>query len=260
MSIRARNIIFITFLCIFVTGTVLLCIQSGEKRHLLSCERVEINLTDGRDYIKEDDIRRYLSTGLGSLIGQRIDSIKLYRIEEIIESKAAVKGCEAWTSPDGCLHLDISQREPAIRLIWSDGVSYADEEGFIFPLAGTLEVDVPEVRGAIPIDRPLKGRGLARDGCEREWVQGVLKLIDEMEDRKDLRGRLKSISVRHNGDLCIRLNDCQELFILGEAQEIEDKLDAMREYFRKIAPSKTEGYYKSVNLKYNKQIICRKDI
>ena len=68
---------------------------------------------------------------------------------------------------------------------------------------------------------------------------------------------IRHIRVRPGGDLLLTLDGRDEQFIIGQPEDIADKLTRIDRYLALIAPSKPEGYYKTVNVKYNQQIICR---
>lgn len=252
--------LFIVFLCLFVAGTGVLYGVSREKRRERTCERVEVRIRDKYRFVDEDEIKGYLQKGFGSIWGTRIDSVDLSGIEKYIESKSAVRKCEAWCSSDGCLHLDITQRVPAIKFKLDDYSFYADREGFAFPLGNDSKIDVPQVGGSLPLKVSRQQRGEFGSEKERVWVMSVLDLLDRLEDSKEFRGRLEGLSVRRDGDLVLKLKDCNALFIIGEPVDIDGKIKGMSRYFSHIEPDKGKGYYKSVNLKFNKQIICRRDI
>ena len=58
-------------------------------------------------------------------------------------------------------------------------------------------------------------------------------------------------------DLLLTLDGRSEEFIVGQPEGIADKLTRIDRYLGLIAPSRPEGYYRTVNVKYNQQIICR---
>lgn len=76
------------------------------------CSRLEISFADSLRFVREQDIREYLDSRYGPCIGERLDSIRLASIEDMLESRSAVMRAEAWTTRDGTLHIDITQRAP----------------------------------------------------------------------------------------------------------------------------------------------------
>ena len=69
--------------------------------------------------------------------------------------------------------------------------------------------------------------------------------------------RITHIHVSPGGELLLNLSGRSELFFVGQPDNIPDKFMRIDRYLGVIAPSKPEGYYNTVNVKYNQQIICR---
>jgi len=234
-----------------LAGFVILhgCVEKANSRRL--CDSLDVRIEGDLEFVTQDDIRGYLDKRYGCYIGAPLDSINLGYIEDLLKKKSVVKGCEAWTTRDGVLHVSIRQREPALRFDRGGSGFYIDREGSVIPLHPSYTAPVPVVEDNIP---PLE------KGEKAEWSTGVLALVDFIGTSKAWKERVKKISVNAAGDLEIRLRDGKERYILGAPDAPRDKFDRIQKYFTYIVPEKGEGYYKSVNLKYNNQIICRKDI
>ncbi len=260
MNRKIAYILFVSLLLIFGIGSAFLLYLSKEKRREIACSSIEISFSDSLKFVSEEDIKSFLKKNYGEYIGQKIDSVALWRIEELVESRSAVTGSEAWISSDGVLHLTISQRAPELRFMNGNKGFYVDSQGYIFPLHKSYTADVDVITGAIPIQYSENYQGYASTESDKEWIEGVLHLYRELKRNKTWRNMLEGISVRRNGDLAVKMKTGSELFILGEPRRIDEKLKNLETYTLKIAPSVEKDYYKSVNLKYKKQIICRKDI
>jgi len=187
----------------------------------------------------------------GPCIGMQLDSIDLASIEKLLESKGVIINSEAWTTRDGVLHISIEQRAPVLRFQRGAEGFYIDHDGYVFPLHPSYTAEVPLVEGAIP---PIEGEGW------ESWTAGVLELNDFVSKSRVWRDKVEKISVAGKGDIELKLADCGERFILGWPDAIPEKFAKIEKYFSTIQPSLEDIKYKSVNLKYNKQIICRKDI
>ena len=138
---------------------------------------------------------------------------------------------------------------------------YVDAEGYIFPLHPTYTAPVPVVDGAIPVDLPADYKGPAEDPYAKGWIDGVLTMHRFISSSRNWQRGIQHIRVRPGGDLVLTIKGRDEQFIVGQPEDVVDKLGRIDRYIGLIAPSKPEGYYKTVNVKYNQQIICRqKDI
>ena len=239
-------------------GVVFLYRQVRQENDQLVCGRLDVHFVDSLRFVSEQDIRDYLDKRYGPYIGERMDSVQLARIEDMLESRSAINRCEAWTTDDGVLHLDITQRAPVLRFMRSEEEGfYVDERGYIFPLHPSYTAPVPVVEGAIPVDIPTGYKGEAQDERARAWIAGVLAMNRHIASNRSWQRRIEHIRVRPGGELLLSLTGRSEEFFVGQPQEIPDKLQRIDRYIGTIAPSKPQGYYHTVNVKYKQQIICR---
>ena len=223
------------------------CVRAEDSHKL--CESLDVQIRGELEFVSEQDIRSFLDRSYGCYIGARLDSIDLGRIENLLDSKKVVLGSEAWTTRDGVLHVSVEQRAPVLRFQRGQEGFYMDREGFTFPLHSSYTAPVPLIEGAIPpIDK----------GERPEWAAGILALSDYIESSAKWKERVEKISVNPRGDIELRTTG-GERFIIGSPTMLEDKFSRLEKYYTHILPAKGDKYYKSVNVKYNKQLICRKD-
>ena len=225
------------------------CVHREDSRKL--CDRLDVQFKDKLEFVTEEDVRGFLDRKYGVYIGVRLDSLDLDRMERMLEEKSVVLNSEAWTTRDGVLHVSIEQRAPVLRFQRGDKGFYVDKTGYVFPLHKSFTADVPVIEGAIP---PIE------DGSRPEWTAGMLQLMEYARTSRVWKDRIEKISVNGAGEVEIKMSGSPERFILGFPDELDGKFGRIAKYYSHILPSVSEGYYKSVNLKYNKQIICRKDI
>ena len=248
------------FVCLFAAATVLLAMSAHARHGEVCCNGLDVILRDSLGMVDGTDIKDCLDNAYGSYIGQKLDSISLADMEGLLLAKGMVKSCEAWTTDDGMLHVAVSQREPAVLLKDGGRSWYADRDGFFFPAAKESTGNVPLVEGTMPLSIQEGFIGMLDDGKEKAWMDGVLGLLDALHRSQRWHGAIRSIEVGKDGGITLTSADGGERFLLGSPDRIGEKLSMMDRYAESIAPEKGKGYYKIVNLKYNNQIICRKDI
>ena len=102
------------------------------KRGRMACTGVEVTVLDSmkNSFVDSRDILSYLRSEYGDFTGKNVDSISLIRIEKDVDARSAVRKSEAYITKDGILHVDITQREPAVRFQKGEAGFYADAEGF----------------------------------------------------------------------------------------------------------------------------------
>lgn len=242
---------------VFVCVTVLVRSGAGARKHLITCNSLQIEFRDSLRFVREDDIRDYLEKGCPVFMGQRIDSVDLCGIEKVLDSKSAILKSEAWTQDDGTLHICITQREPAAMFKTPDHSFYVDDRGFIFPVQGEI-ADVQLIDGAIPLYEPAGYKGAASTPEGRAWISSMLEVLDYIKHSKRWSSKFERINVLANGDLTLIPREGRERFIFGKPCEPAVKLARIAEYYTKIAPAVEPDSYATVNVKYKGQIVCRK--
>ena len=251
MKITRKHIVFVAILALLSAAFALLSGAARVSRSAKLCNALDVQIREEYEFVTPEDIKGFLDKKYGPYIGVRLDSLDLGRIEKMLEEKSVVMDSEAWTTSDGVLHVSVSQRVPAVRFQRGEKGFYMDRTGYVFPLHKSYTAEVPVIEGAVP--------GI-EDGGYEEWSAGVLRLLEFISSSRTWKDRIEKISVEDGGDLVLKTVDGKERFIIGFPDAIPEKFGKMAKYYSHILPSKGEGYYKSVNLKYNKQIICRKDI
>lgn len=234
--------------------------SSGRKHRALTCTGLNVVIEDSLEnsFVSREEIKKYLDAEGGGYIGRKADSISLEKIESIIDGKSAVRKSEAYMTRDGLLNIVVTQRRPLVRFQRQDGGFYADKDGFIFPLQGNYTAYVPVIDGNIPVKSGSSYKGKARDRKEQEWIDSMIALVDYMSSSGAWAENIVQITVQDNGDLVMVPRKGKEKFLFGKPDNIQDKFSRMEKYYTGIVPAKGEGFYSTVNVKYNGQIICRK--
>ena len=259
MNRTVRIIVTSVLVAAFCAGMGVLVHLTREDRSRLSCNCLDVQFRDSLKFVSEDDIRGFLDSRYGRYIGQRLDSVRLGEIEKLIESRSAVLRSEAWTTSDGTLHISITQRAPVMRFQDGERGFYIDNEGYIFPLHRSYTAPVRVIHGSIPVSVPEGYKGFASTPEERSWLGSMLEMNSLIENSRQWKSCTDSIAVRPDGDIVLKMSRGEELFILGEPHSLREKFAGIEKYYDYIVPSKETGYYKTVNLKYKKQIICRQN-
>ena len=230
----------------------------ASQRRLRTVERLAVSFDGEGSFVTQDEVEAILTQNYGAYIGQRLDSVDLKRIETILEGKSAILRSEAYVTRDRTLRIDILQRRPVLRFSKAGQGWYADAQGFIFPLQEHFTARVPIVDGAIPMTVPAGFKGRPENEKESRWLDGMLEMVRYMERSKIWADAIVQMHVEQNGDLVLIPREGKERFIFGNPFGCADKFGRLEDYYRYIVPEKGPEYYKTVNVKFEKQIVCRK--
>ena len=209
---------------------------------------------DGSNLIGKDDILEIIGGGKG-IVGMKADSVDLCAIEQKLSECGEILDSQAYCMADGTVQVDIRHRHAAMRLFCSNGVFYSDPTGYLFPLRNPA--DVPVVTGCIPLQLGSRFQGRPRTQAEARWLKELLALGSYIEEHDFWHRQVAQIDVNPDGDLILYMNNGSEQFIFGRADEIPAKFDKISRYYRSIVPLRGEKPYRTVNLKFRNQIVCK---
>lgn len=244
-------LIVVCMACSFMAGK--------SMRSSFICEKIEISITDSLEnsFVSVPYIKKIIDKEYGTYVGQPLDSLDLERLEKIIDSRSAVRKSQAYTTKDGVLHVEVTQRSPVVRFQKRDGGFYADAEGFIFPLQSSYTSHVQIIDGNIPLAANSGYKGMISNPAEKEWFERMMKLVNYINDSKIWRDKIVQIHVADNGEIALIPREGDEVFIFGKSENIEEKFDKMARYYKVIIPEKGSEAYERVDLRYRGQIVCR---
>ncbi len=239
---------------------VILGRRSDEERLQTACTGIDVAVLDSASlsFVSKEDVIQAIQRDYGTFMGQRIDSVNLRKIEVALRGRSAIREAEAYVTGDGILHVEILQREPSVRFLKGEEGFYADESGFIFPLHPGYTSDAPLVEGDIPLSADGHFRGYLDNPAEKRWLGGVVALVAYVRDHKEWNGWLKEIKVEKGGTITVIPSKGKERIIFGQPDALKEKFARLEEYYRIIAPSKEEGWYRTVDVRYQGQIICKR--
>lgn len=253
------NIVFGALLVGVLTGAYFL---GAARRKPIKCKGVDITVTDSvmNRFISPREIKKFLDEELeGGYVGVQLDSINLTRIEEILDSKSAILKSEAYTTKDSILNVTVTQKKPLVRFQKGKKGFYATEDCSLFPLQSTYTSHVMVVDGYIPllIEHGYLGKPDTEEG--QRWLHDMVGLVKYIEGSKTWKDKIVQITVLEDSDLMLIPRVGQERFLFGQACDIEEKFEKMGLYYKGIQRNKGEYAYKTVDLRFKDQIVCRKD-
>lgn len=257
---RVVKYILIGFCGLALAACIIVAFTAGaNSRKSLTCTGIRVAVLDSmqNSFVSRADVKGYLDKEYGRYIGTVIDSIDLTRIEDIIDGRSAVLKSQAYVTRDGILHVDVTQRKPVVRFQKSDGGFYADAEGYIFPLQKSYASHVQIIDGNIPLAANSGYKGAIEDPKEKAWFESMMRVVNYIEGNRTWKDKIVQISVDEGRDLILIPREGGEKFLFGQPADIEEKFRKMEKYYTHIIPAKGEGHYRTVDLKYRGQIVCR---
>lgn len=240
MTVRLKHILTLVVLLLLTAAAAVNYAFMKKERMKHSCTGLSVEVVTSEGLVGADDVQKLVTRTYGAYLGQRIDSLRLSNMEEIVlTSIQAAEKCEAYVTDDDTLRIAIHERVP-VMVIRQEGRAnlLVDKTAEIFPDRKGAERDLPSVKGTVPVN-------------DKEWVTSLLSFMEVLG--KEMSGC--ELMVKGNGDIEMLRSGMNEKFLLGYPYDAKDKLRRMNDYISTIQPLGKN--YKSVNLKYKDQIICK---
>ena len=251
--------ILLTALIVLLSGGLLGCWfhfvgeLAARGREEARCSQVDVILLDSLESAIVD--KALLSESLRkAAVGKQTVAIDLDSIERALKAQGEVMTAQVYRADEQTLSVRLTQRKPVIRLENGSGRWYADPEGYLFPV--TNAVDVPIVTGYLPLDIESGYRGPV-PVQNRAWLASLVEMCRYIDNHQVLRREIAQIDVAADGDLVIYTRSAGPAIIFGESSGYAAKFKKLEAYWQHIQPQQGETRYKTINLKYNNQIICK---
>ena len=229
-------------------------VRRGEAGETIG--RIDVVIKDSLEnsLVSRRDIMGFLNSGEG-ILGTRRADIQVDSLEKRLLDRGEISSAEVFSDNGGVLNVEIQQRRAAIRFSGEGREFYSDPTGYLFPVY--KKTDVPIVTGVIPVNYAAGYKGYPESDRELEWIKGVGSLVRYIENHYYWHKTVEQIDVEPGGDVVLYTRDARQKFIFGDFSGIEEKFAKMSTYYKGIATLPEAERYTSVNLKYDKQIICK---
>lgn len=262
---KRRVILFVvwTVLIIFAMVVVGIAVNYHQQRKC-GAVKIAVSQSGGDFFISENDIREYIALTADSLEGEPLGRINIHFLEDLISGNPYVKNAAVYSSIDGVVHIEVTQRKPIARVQNAAHQQwYLSEDGRMMPVspgkpAGVLfvsgvipEVYDPEVRLDIP---ELK---TAADSALSETIMyKVFQIASAIDKDAFLKAQLEQLYYNREGDFELVPLVGKQLIIFGDADAVGEKFDKLKVFYQQGLPKEGWDKYDTINLKFEHQVVC----
>lgn len=209
------------------------------------CRGIDLHISDSLDYglIDGDMVTSLLQERGLDPVGLSLDRIDIEGIESVLLRHPLVGRAQCYKTAGDMLRINISGKVPLVRVLNNRGQDfYVDSRGEILT-QHSLAVQLPVATGYI----------------DRKFASGDLLDVVNAIDRSEFwKAQVEQINVTREGqiELVPRVGD--HLLILGTAQDVENKLKRLENFYRKGLDNVGWNKYRSISVAYENQVVCKK--
>lgn len=237
---------------VLVAGIMISAVELKKSADIKEVKINILHLDNGNDLVTAEEIRLALDRTFGhSLVGIPLRMLDVDAIEKSIEEEPFVFTAEAFVDAEMALVVQISQREPILRIIDQNGTSsYLDRAGFKMPLSKHFTARVPVASGSIPAFNEEYFLE------ETHLIKDIYELAIILEKDEFLKPLIEQISVGWDKDFTMIPKVGKQKILIGTMENIDGKLIRLKSFYTEAL--KYEGWrkYKLLNLKYDKQLVA----
>ncbi len=224
--------------------------ESNQSESKIRSLNISIDSPDNTAQYLHQVIKNKISQSGIKIVGTRTNILLTKNIEDTLWGNPLLKKITVYKTWPGDLNIEIVAKKPIARII-SDNASnmYIDEQGSLIPISKDYSFRVL-------ILKIQKFKGVTPKGNISEYDSKLLKLLLFIHKDKFWKSQISLIEVDQQGNLIMSTQISKQNIVFGQPENIKSKFDKLKIFYEKIAPKKGWNAYKSVNIKFDKQIVC----
>jgi cell division protein FtsQ len=216
------------------------------------CKKIAINIKNGNEqlFVEQKDVENLVTLrGNDPLTGKNFDRIDLRQIEQRVLANKQIKTCQAFSDYQGNLNVEVEQFIPIARISMPDGRPdvYVSSEGAFFPLSNHFSARVAVVSGEY-------FRGMTN--LRNKKYENVLAFLNKIHEDEFWKAQFAQIDIEADKDISIVPLVGKHILEFGEPENIENKLNKLKIFYKDILPVKGWDAYHRVSIKFADQVVC----
>lgn len=199
---------------------------------------------------EQSDVNFLTYTIVNKLLIQKNDSVQnlaksvidLYSLESLISKNPYVEKATVFLTVEGELKSRIKQREPIARIISANDSYYVDKQGVKVPLSKNYSARVLLVSGV----------------KNQEDITEIMPLLSKIVEDNFLQKEIVGVQKNEENEYEFAVRSGNYKIDFGKLSEMDIKFKKLKAFYVKTFEDKTIQMYKTINVKYNNQVVCTK--
>lgn len=205
---------------------------------------VNISFADDKDnyFITHEMVNNLLIQNSGKPLSIKKEKVDLNTLETVLDDHEMIEKAEVFSSIDGSLNARIKQKTPIVRYLSGNAKYYLDSKGDRIPLSENFSARVPVVIGQINDDE----------------MSNYVYLFNEIAKDDFLKKSITGLTILPSGSVVMTNRDYEFKIIFGNPINVDKKLKNYKAFYKHAIKDTLIKNYKSVNLLFTEQVVCRK--
>jgi len=261
-----KRIATVIFTVVLLAGMVVLLgfIRKEHSNAICRGVRISVDYRSSDILITSDEIRDLLLSRFDTLEGAVIQPGHLSKIRKAVAGIPYIETCDVDFMLNGTLRIRARQREPMLRIMSAGNSWFVDTRGVVMPRNHVHSARVPVAGGHLGHTGVLKtGNNLqaladTNAAFARAGINQLIRLAHFIYHHDELSMMIEQMHVDPQGDIELFSNVGNQRIIFGKAENIEEKFSKLLIFYREGPSLNRLNQYKTINLKYNNQVVCSK--
>lgn len=242
-------------------------VQREQQSMLFTSMDIDVDYSTGNFFIDKDDVKEMIYSKGDSLVGSYTNKINLATYEKLINQNPSVQKAQIFSSVDGKVFVTVQQRKPIIRIMnnLTNGY-YIDDNGRYMPLSNNYTARVIIANGhtdILPNDEVIKGFANGTTSLDdvppgKSLVADLYQLSKFIVNDTLWNVLVEQIYVNAENDIELIPKVGKHTIVLGSVENMEQKFNNLRLFYKKGLNKKGWENYEVINLKFINQVVCIK--
>lgn len=261
-----KKIVNITLTILLIAGTIFLLGFAEMSHDRLRCEKVRLELLiPGKDTLLTlSEINDLIDHKFGKLKGKEIAQISIEKLKQLLLSNPYVDSCKIFLTVNKTLDIKVYQRVPLIQIFNYNNSRYLmGTKGEIMPYPQIAGLNLTVASGWITEDFTFTDKMpfySASQFLPGSSVRGLFDVSRELEKDPYLKIMIDQIYITENKEFELIPKVGTQIILLGDATNLGSKLENLKAFYSEIIPGSGWEYYKKVDLRFDNQVVCTKNI
>lgn len=244
MNRIVKKILLVSAACICCGAVVVGGAWCSAQSNSSPCTEVRIVVEDSleRQFVDINELENYLKHHRIYPQGQTIEQVQCHAIELCLQGHDMVRKAECYTSPFGCVHIQVTQRVPVLSVVSDNGCYYVDSDHRIMPVRKQMDVNVPVFKGAI---------------SQRAATEEYFEFAEWLNKNRYWKERICGISVLNPKHLVLN-QDGNAKILLGELNGYSEKLNKLQKLYTRGFDKIGYPDVREYDLRFDGQVVSRK--
>jgi cell division protein FtsQ len=252
---------------VFSLGIIifLMSFTAGRRTAMeLRVSNVTVTVDDntGLAFLEEQDVLDLLTNHGLLRDGIAMSDIDLAAVERSVREMPEVKRCEAYTTIDGYMRIDVKLRLPIVRIIHQNGMSnYLDEDGEFMPTSRKYTARVPVFSGEIAESSyKLNVSEIEADSALQAelFSDDIYRVAMYLHNDPFFSAQIEQVVVDKNRELVLIPKVGDHKIVFGKVDDLERKFRKLRVFYKEGLSHTDWNAFREINLKFDNQIVCTK--